>query len=63
TGNSIPNSPVRDSEAAFLLGDVQLSLCGHLDNPASITDGLFKERLIPYEKFATNPSIINDPNL
>ncbi|CAM4821302.1 unnamed protein product [Rotaria magnacalcarata] len=63
TGNSIPNSPVRDSDAAFLLGDVQLSLCGHLDKPTSITDGLFNEHLIPYEKFATNPSIINDPNL
>ncbi|CAF3544133.1 unnamed protein product [Rotaria sp. Silwood1] len=63
TGNSIPNSPVRDYETFYLLGDVQLSLCGNIDKPSLITDDLFNAHLISYEKFANNPSIINDPNL
>ncbi|CAF1434877.1 unnamed protein product [Rotaria sordida] len=63
TGNSIPHSPIREYETSYLLGDVQLSLCGNLDKPSLITDDLFYAHLISYEKFANNPSIINDPNL
>ncbi|CAF4742707.1 unnamed protein product, partial [Rotaria sp. Silwood2] len=47
----------------YLLGDVQLSLCGNIDKPSLITDNIFNAHLISYEKFANNPSIINDSNL
>lgn len=42
---------------------MQLSLCGPLDKVPSITDSSFNSHLISYEKFAGNPSVINDPNL
>jgi phosphatidate phosphatase LPIN len=63
TGNSIPNSPVRDHENSCLLGDVQLSLCGNLNKQSPITDEIFNAHLISYEKFVNNPTIIHDPNL
>ncbi|UJR14755.1 hypothetical protein I4U23_001745 [Adineta vaga] len=63
TGNSIPHSPVREYETSCLLGDVQLSLCGNLSKLSSMTDDLFNAHLISYDTFASNPSIINDPNL
>ncbi len=64
TGNSIPHSPIREHETfSYLLGDVQLSLCGNLNKQSIITDDLFNTHLIPYETFANNPSIVNDPNL
>jgi phosphatidate phosphatase LPIN len=80
TGNSIPNSPVRDHEnsyvnllskfsililffSSYLLGDVQLSLCGNLNKQSPITDEIFNAHLISYEKFVNNPTIIHDPNL
>jgi hypothetical protein len=48
---------------SYLLGEVQLSLCGNLNKQPPITDEIFNAQLIPYETFANNPSIINDPNL
>ncbi|CAF1425958.1 unnamed protein product [Adineta steineri] len=62
TGNSIPNSPIREYEAS-LLGDVQLSLCGNVNKQSPITDDIFDKYIVPYETFANNPSIVNDPNL
>ena len=63
TGNSIPHSPVREQEMGYLLGDVQISLCGNQQKLEDITDELFNMHLVSYETFAGNPSIINDPNL
>ncbi|CAF3361471.1 unnamed protein product [Rotaria sp. Silwood1] len=61
--NVILQSPVQEYQTSCLLDDVQLSLCGNVDKLSSITDDLFNQHLISYEKFANNPSIINDPNL
>lgn len=47
----------------YYAGDVQLSLCGNLDKSAKLTDELFNANLIPYERFASNPTIVDDPNL
>lgn len=64
TGNSIPNSPVREHEIyPYHLGDVQLSLCGNFSKQTSITDELFNAHIIPYESFASNPNIVHDPNV
>ncbi|CAF1995948.1 unnamed protein product [Rotaria magnacalcarata] len=61
--SSITQSPVQEYETVGLLDDVKLSLCGNADKLSSITDDLFNANLISYEKFASNPLIINDPNL
>ncbi|CAF4825357.1 unnamed protein product [Rotaria sp. Silwood1] len=63
TGNSIPQSPFREHEASCFLGDTQLSLCGNINKQSLITDEVFNAHLINFETFASNPSIINDPNL
>ena len=49
--------------SSCLLGDVQVSLCGNINQSTSITDDIFDAHLVPYDTFASNPSIINDPNL
>ncbi|XP_059376488.1 phosphatidate phosphatase LPIN1-like isoform X2 [Carassius carassius] len=48
------------------LGDlphIAISLCGGLTENREITREEFEERAIPYQEFADNPSIIDDPNL
>ena len=62
-GNSIPNSPIREHEQSYVLGDVQLSLCGHLQKLDELTDEIFNRYLISYDAFANNPSIVNNPHL
>lgn len=62
-GNSVPHSPVLENENPYLLHDVQLSLCGNLNNPSGITDELFYRHLVPYEKFVSDGSIVNNPDL
>jgi hypothetical protein len=42
---------------------VQVSLCGNMNKQSPITDDIFNAHCIPYETFANNPSIINDPHL
>jgi phosphatidate phosphatase LPIN len=49
--------------SSYLLGDAQISLCGNLNKQPPITDEFFNAHLVSYETFASNPSIINDPNL
>ena len=62
-GNSLPTSPIREHEHSYLLGDVQLSLCGHLQKLDDMTDEIFNAHLVSYDTFAHNPSIVNNPNL
>ncbi|CAF3398659.1 unnamed protein product [Rotaria socialis] len=60
--SSITQSSVQEYET-LCLDDVKFSLCGNVDKLSSITDDLFNAKLIPYEKFASNPLISNDPQL
>lgn len=78
-GNSIPHSPVREQDAAYVLeyypillydlffryplGDIEISLCAHLNKSSEITDEIFDAHLISYSDFQANPSIINDSNV
>ncbi|CAF1126783.1 unnamed protein product [Adineta steineri] len=45
------------------LGDVQLSLCGNIDNLSAITHDIFKEHLVSHERFFNDSNIANDSNL
>uniref|UniRef100_A0A3P9JT91 phosphatidate phosphatase n=1 Tax=Oryzias latipes TaxID=8090 RepID=A0A3P9JT91_ORYLA len=45
------------------LTSVSISLCGGLTNSKEITKEQFKEKIISYQQFLENPSIIDDPNL
>lgn len=42
---------------------IAISLCGGLNDVREITKELFHEKLISYQQFSENPSIIDDPNL
>ncbi|TNN61602.1 Phosphatidate phosphatase LPIN1 [Liparis tanakae] len=42
---------------------IAISLCGGLNDIREITKELFHEKLISYQQFSENPSIIDDPNL
>lgn len=42
---------------------VSISLCGGLTDNSEITREHFKERVITYQQFSENPSMIDDPNL
>ncbi|XP_059212905.1 phosphatidate phosphatase LPIN1-like [Centropristis striata] len=49
-----------------LMGDmpaIAISLCGGLNDNREITKEQFHEKIISYQQFAENPSIIDDPNL
>uniref|UniRef100_A0A665V4C8 phosphatidate phosphatase n=1 Tax=Echeneis naucrates TaxID=173247 RepID=A0A665V4C8_ECHNA len=45
------------------LPSIAISLCGGLTDNREITKEQFHERIISYQQFAENPSIIDDPNL
>ncbi|KAM6942695.1 phosphatidate phosphatase LPIN1 [Xenentodon cancila] len=45
------------------LPHVAISLCGGLTDNKEITREQFLERLISYQQFSDNPSVIDDPNL
>uniref|UniRef100_A0A3Q3VKY0 phosphatidate phosphatase n=1 Tax=Mola mola TaxID=94237 RepID=A0A3Q3VKY0_MOLML len=45
------------------LSHVGISLCGGLTDNREITREQFQERVISYQQFSENPSIIDDPNL
>uniref|UniRef100_A0A8C8DUW1 phosphatidate phosphatase n=1 Tax=Oryzias sinensis TaxID=183150 RepID=A0A8C8DUW1_9TELE len=45
------------------LTSVSISLCGGLTNSKEITKEQFEEKIISYQQFLENPSIIDDPNL
>ena len=49
--------------SSCLMGDAQLSLCGHTHKQSGIPDEVFNAHLVSFETFASNPSIVNDPNL
>nr|XP_033503694.1 phosphatidate phosphatase LPIN1 isoform X2 [Epinephelus lanceolatus] len=42
---------------------IAISLCGGLNENREITKDQFHEKIITYQQFAENPSIIDDPNL
>ncbi|XP_034555282.1 phosphatidate phosphatase LPIN1 [Notolabrus celidotus] len=42
---------------------ITISLCGGLSDNREITKEQFHEKMISYQQFAENPSIIDDPNL
>ncbi|XP_074541544.1 phosphatidate phosphatase LPIN1 [Halichoeres trimaculatus] len=42
---------------------ITISLCGGLNDNREITKEQFHEKMISYQQFAENPSIIDDPNL
>nr|XP_046229379.1 phosphatidate phosphatase LPIN1 isoform X2 [Scatophagus argus] len=42
---------------------ITISLCGGLTDNREITKEQFHEKIISYQQFAANPSIIDDPNL
>lgn len=49
-----------------LMGDmpsIAISLCGGLNDNREITKEQFHEKIISYQQFSENPSIIDDPNL
>ncbi|XP_018551631.1 phosphatidate phosphatase LPIN1 isoform X1 [Lates calcarifer] len=45
------------------LPSIAISLCGGLTDNREITKEQFHEKIISYQQFAENPSIIDDPNL
>ncbi|KAK2856335.1 hypothetical protein Q5P01_005070 [Channa striata] len=45
------------------LPSIAISLCGGLTDNREITKEQFREKIISYQQFAENPSIIDDPNL
>ncbi|KAI3364375.1 hypothetical protein L3Q82_011175, partial [Scortum barcoo] len=45
------------------LPSIAISLCGGLSDNREITKEQFHEKIISYQQFAENPSIIDDPNL
>uniref|UniRef100_A0A3Q3SFH2 phosphatidate phosphatase n=1 Tax=Mastacembelus armatus TaxID=205130 RepID=A0A3Q3SFH2_9TELE len=45
------------------LPSIAISLCGGLTDNREITKDQFHEKIISYQQFAENPSIIDDPNL
>uniref|UniRef100_H3DFV5 phosphatidate phosphatase n=1 Tax=Tetraodon nigroviridis TaxID=99883 RepID=H3DFV5_TETNG len=45
------------------LPSITISLCGGLADNREITKEQFHEKIISYQQFAENPSIIDDPNL
>ncbi|XP_076611815.1 phosphatidate phosphatase LPIN1-like isoform X2 [Chaetodon auriga] len=45
------------------LPSITISLCGGLTDNREITKEQFHEKIISYQEFAENPSIIDDPNL
>ncbi|XP_027140387.1 phosphatidate phosphatase LPIN1 isoform X1 [Larimichthys crocea] len=45
------------------LPSITISLCGGLTDNREITKEQFHEKIISYQKFSENPSIIDDPNL
>uniref|UniRef100_A0A8C4F2L4 phosphatidate phosphatase n=1 Tax=Dicentrarchus labrax TaxID=13489 RepID=A0A8C4F2L4_DICLA len=45
------------------LPSITISLCGGLTDNREITKEQFHEKMISYQQFAENPSIIDDPNL
>ncbi|KAM9338924.1 phosphatidate phosphatase LPIN1-like [Symphorus nematophorus] len=45
------------------LPSITISLCGGLTDNREITKEQFHEKIISYQQFAENPSIIDDPNL
>uniref|UniRef100_A0A671WTW5 phosphatidate phosphatase n=1 Tax=Sparus aurata TaxID=8175 RepID=A0A671WTW5_SPAAU len=45
------------------LPSITISLCGGLTDNREITKEQFHEKIISYQQFADNPSIIDDPNL
>ncbi|XP_070782545.1 phosphatidate phosphatase LPIN1 [Enoplosus armatus] len=45
------------------LPSIAVSLCGGLTDNREITKEQFHEKIISYQQFAENPSIIDDPNL
>ncbi|KAK5903689.1 hypothetical protein CgunFtcFv8_007446 [Champsocephalus gunnari] len=42
---------------------ITISLCGGLNDNREITNEQFHEKIISYQQFSENPSIIDDPNL
>ncbi|XP_053744215.1 phosphatidate phosphatase LPIN1-like [Synchiropus splendidus] len=45
------------------LPSIAISLCGGLSDNREITNEQFHEKIISYQQFVENPSIIDDPNL
>ncbi|XP_028252784.1 phosphatidate phosphatase LPIN1-like isoform X2 [Parambassis ranga] len=45
------------------LPSIAISLCGGLTDNREITKEMFHEKIISYQQFTENPSIIDDPNL
>ncbi|XP_051792626.1 phosphatidate phosphatase LPIN1 isoform X1 [Acanthochromis polyacanthus] len=45
------------------LPSISISLCGGLTDSREITKEQFQEKIISYQQFTENPSIIDDPNL
>uniref|UniRef100_A0AAQ5XTX6 phosphatidate phosphatase n=1 Tax=Amphiprion ocellaris TaxID=80972 RepID=A0AAQ5XTX6_AMPOC len=45
------------------LPSINISLCGGLTDSREITKEQFQEKMISYQQFTDNPSIIDDPNL
>ncbi|XP_047430037.1 phosphatidate phosphatase LPIN1 isoform X2 [Mugil cephalus] len=45
------------------LPNIAISLCGGLTDNREITKEQFQEKIISYQQFTENPSIIDDPNL
>uniref|UniRef100_A0A8C8DZT9 phosphatidate phosphatase n=1 Tax=Oryzias sinensis TaxID=183150 RepID=A0A8C8DZT9_9TELE len=51
------------SDSACYSTDVSMSLCGRVGDTSQITTEKFKEHLVTYQDFASNPAIIEDPSL
>ncbi|TSO67471.1 Phosphatidate phosphatase LPIN1 [Bagarius yarrelli] len=63
-GNSGVDSGVDSfSDHSGELPSIAISLCGGLTEDKDITREEFEEKVVSYQEFANNPSIIDDPNL
>ncbi|RVE72399.1 hypothetical protein OJAV_G00040070 [Oryzias javanicus] len=51
------------SDSASYTMDVSMSLCGRVGDTSQITKEKFKEHLVTYQDFVSNPGIIEDPSL
>lgn len=51
------------SDSASYQMDVSMSLCGQEGDTSHITKEKFMEHIVTYQDFASNPGIIEDPNL
>ncbi|KAJ3601810.1 hypothetical protein NHX12_029574 [Muraenolepis orangiensis] len=68
-GSGSLGSGAMDSGAEYLSDstmdpmDVSMSLCGRVGDTSRISQEKFKEHIVTYDDFLTNPGIVEDPNL